>query len=64
MKKNHQNDINKAYISPIDYFLYAFDQSHEKTASQQAEIKKYQRITYLRDDAHPVEQVEIIWEDF
>lgn len=44
------NDIDKAYVSPYDRFLYEFDACHEKSASQLKEIKKYQRIFALRDD--------------
>lgn len=40
---------NKSYVSPIDLFQAAFDKKHVKSASQQAEIKKYQRIGLLRD---------------
>jgi hypothetical protein len=42
---------DKAYVSPIDLFQKSFDASHEKSASQKAEIKKYQRIHALRDKA-------------
>lgn len=42
---------NKHYISPIDQALAAFDQFHPKSAAQQAEFEKYQRIHALRDDA-------------
>ncbi len=38
------------YISSIDQFLLKFDQSHPPSASQQAEIEKYQKINLLRDD--------------
>lgn len=42
-------DIDKAYISPYDRFLFEFDATHEKSASQLKEIKKYERIFALRD---------------
>lgn len=42
-------DIDKAYVSPYDQFLFGFDAEHEKSASQLKEIKKYQRIFALRD---------------
>lgn len=56
-------DINKAYVSPYDKFLYKFDQEHEKSASQLKEIKKHQRIAALRDNPAP-ELTDDIWEDF
>lgn len=43
------NDIDKTYVSPYDRFLFEFDASHEKSASQLKEIKKHQRIFALRD---------------
>lgn len=57
-------DIDKAFVSPIDTFLYAFDASHAKSASQLKEIKKHQRIAELRDC--PVVEIEetVIWEEF
>lgn len=42
-------DIDKAYVSPYDRFLFEFDANHEKSASQLKEIKKYKRIFALRD---------------
>jgi len=46
----YEQDIDKAYISSYDKFLRNFDKTHEKSASQLAEIKKNQRIADLRDD--------------
>ncbi len=43
------NDIDKHYVSPYDRFLFEFDATHEKSASQLKEIKKYQRIFTRRD---------------
>ena len=43
-------DIDKAYVSPYDYFFHEFDTNHPLSASQQAEIKKHQRIFKLRDE--------------
>ena len=43
------NDIDKTYVSPYDQFLFNFDATHEKSASQLKEIKKYKRIFALRD---------------
>ena len=50
-----RHDINKAYVSPYDKFLKKFDKEHEPSLSQQAEIKKYQRIAKLRDSVNPDE---------
>lgn len=58
------NDIDKAYVSPYDKFLYEFDAKHEKSASQLKEIKKHQRIAYLRDHENPDDSQGEIWQDF
>lgn len=58
------NDIDKAYVSPYDRFLYEFDACHEKSASQLKEIKKHQRIFALRDKATPMNEQDIILKDF
>ena len=57
-------DIDKAYVSPYDKFLYTFDAAHEKTASQLQEIKKHQRIALLRDNSRPDGDDEVIWDKF
>lgn len=59
-----KHDIDKAYISPIDHFLYDFDQEHEKTQSQLKEIKKHERIAKLRDDANFGVDDNGIWKEF
>lgn len=42
--------LEKNYVSDIDKLLQSFDEQHaEKTASQQAEITKHERIAKLRD---------------
>ena len=46
----NQQDIDKAYVSPYDRFLFEFDSTHPRTSSQLQEIKKHQRITELRDN--------------
>lgn len=56
-------DIDKAYVSPYDVFLYTFDATHPKSASQQKEIKKHQRIAKLRDVASVTDD-ETLWEKF
>lgn len=57
-------DINKAFVSRYDKFLYRFDQEHEKSASQWQEIQKHQRIAYLRDNAERPEIETEIWTEF
>ncbi|HHP0254261.1 TPA: CBU_0585 family protein [Legionella pneumophila] len=58
------DDINKTYVSPYDKFLYEFDATHKKSASQLQEIKKHQRIFKMRDDKdYKIDQSEI-WEEF
>lgn len=57
-------DIDKAYVSPYDRFLYQFDAKHEKTASQLKEIKKHERIARLRDNASLEEDPGKIWTEF
>lgn len=59
-----QNDIDKAYVSPYDKFLFEFDAHHKKTTSQLKEIKKHQRIAYLRDNAKRDEKDDEIWGGF
>ena len=60
----NKHDIDKAFVSPYDKFLYGFDATHEKTASQLKEIKKHQRIATLRDHANPETGTEKVWEKF
>lgn len=60
----NENYIDKAYVSPIDKFLYQFDATHEKTASQLKEIKKAQRISTLRDNVMPEDMEGEIWGGF
>lgn len=57
-------DIDKAYVSPYDKFLYEFDATHEKSASQLKEIKKFQRIFALRDHAASEGEQDNIFRDF
>lgn len=58
------NDIDKAYVSPYDKFLFGFDASHEKTKSQLKEIEKHKRIASLRDDKTAGDKKGEIWESF
>ncbi len=57
-------DIDKAYVSPYDKFLFAFDAKHKKSKSQLKESKKHERIAYLRDHARPKDAEGEIWEAF
>ena len=41
--------IDKHFVSDIDRKLAEFDATHVKSAAQQAEYDKYQRIYQLRD---------------
>lgn len=41
--------IDKRFVSEIDKKMAEFDATHAKSASQKAEIDKYQKIYQLRD---------------
>jgi len=41
--------IDKHFVSEIDKKMAKFDATHEKSAAQQAEFEKYQRIYKMRD---------------
>ena len=58
-----KKDIN--HISELDRFLSELEQLHpEKSASQQAEITKHERIAKLRDDKEAGKKDSAIWQDF
>jgi len=57
-------DIDKAYVSPYDKFLFEFDATHAKSASQIKEIKKHERIAKIRDDKDFQEKQGEIWGSF
>lgn len=57
-------DIDKAYVSPIDRFLYEFDRTHEKSPSQLKEIAKHRRIAALRDEPILEKELNDIWSEF
>lgn len=57
-------DIDKAYVSPYDKFLYQFDATHTKSASQLKEIQKHERLARIRDDKEYQEPSTEIWTDF
>ncbi|MBA2710989.1 MAG: hypothetical protein H0U57_10390 [Tatlockia sp.] len=58
------NDIDKAYVSPYDKFLFEFDATHKKSPSQLKEIKKNQRIANLRDKVQKKDEDGEIWGEF
>lgn len=58
------SDIDKAYVSPYDKFLFEFDATHKKTASQVKEIEKHERIARMRDDKEYKNEKGEIWEEF
>lgn len=57
-------DIDKAYISPYDKFMFEFDATHAKSASQEREINKHAPIFKKRDDKNYQEPKSEIWEEF
>ncbi len=59
-----KHDIDKAYVSPYDEFLFRFDLTHEKSASQIQEIKKHERIFRLRDNQEAAHEEKAIWNEF
>lgn len=59
----NQEDIDKAYVSPIDRFLFEFDAAHSKTPSQLKEINKYKRLYMLRDDVNREQVVHDLWDE-
>lgn len=59
-----KTDIDKAYVSPYDKFLYEYDATHKKSASQLKEIKKHERIAHMRDDKDYKDEKGEIWEEF
>ena len=62
--EQYEYDIDKAYVSPYDRFLYEFDACHEKSASQLKEINKYRRIFALRDHAQSIDESNEMLKDF
>lgn len=62
--QNSKHDIDKAYVSPYDRFLYEFDSTHPKSASQLKEINKFKRIFARRDNAKPTQDMQDVWTGF
>lgn len=52
------------YVSNVDKMIEKFDKTHPKSESQLAEIKKYEKIYQLRDEATEKKPEEKIWKDF
>lgn len=61
---DYELDIDKAYVSPYDKFLFEFDATHAKSASQIKEIKKHDVIALMRDDKNYIANKGDIWEAF
>jgi hypothetical protein len=59
-----KHDIDKAYVSPYDKFLYEFDRTHEKSLSQIIEIEKHKKIALMRDNKDYNNENSDIWEQF
>ena len=57
-------DIDKAYVSPYDKFLFEFDAKHAKSASQMKEIQKHEQIALMRDNKDYPENSSEIWTEF
>ncbi|KTD74442.1 CBU_0585 family protein [Legionella tucsonensis] len=60
----NSDDIDKAYVSPYDKFLFEFDATHNKSASQIKEINKHKRIFLMRDNKDYENKKDEIWEEF
>ncbi|MGC1183425.1 CBU_0585 family protein [Legionella sp.] len=58
------NDIDKAYVSPYDKFLFEFDATHGKSESQIKEIIKHAHLAKIRDDKDYKDKNDEIWKDF
>lgn len=61
---NNDIDIDKAYVSPYDKFLFEFDATHKKSVSQMKEIQKHERIAEMRDNKDYKKDKGEIWEEF
>ncbi|STY30558.1 Uncharacterised protein [Legionella wadsworthii] len=60
----NSDDIDKAYVSPYDKFMFEFDATHNKSASQIKEINKHKRIFLMRDYKDYQNENNEIWEEF
>lgn len=53
---------NKKYVSEIDKHLAQFDQSHDNSATQQAEIDKYKAVYHKRDHIVKTKKPKDLWD--
>jgi hypothetical protein len=60
----NSNDIDKAYVSPYDKFLFEFDATHDKSKSQMNEINKHKRLALMRDNKDYNGEKGEIWDEF
>tara|TARA_B110000908_G_C9796381_1_gene246629 strand:+ start:182 stop:391 length:210 start_codon:yes stop_codon:yes gene_type:complete len=57
----NKHEIDKAYVSEHDVFLHQFDKDHpEKSASQEKEIAKHQKLHALRDGVEVPAKVSLL----
>jgi hypothetical protein len=61
---SNETEIDKAYVSPYDKFLFEFDATHQKSASQMNEIAKHAKLARMRDDKNYSEDAGDIWSGF
>jgi len=62
IKKRRSPKTLKHFVSKIDKRLAEFDHTHRLSASQQAEIKKYQQIYRLRDNPIEPPKKKNLWD--
>ncbi len=57
--------IDRSFVSELDQLLFQFDQDHPtKSAAQQAEINKANRVSNKRDNASYSADSRDFWEHF
>lgn len=61
-RKNNYQKVSGTYISEIDKRLSDFDQSHTRSDAQQAELTKYKRIFYLRNNPSFTTKGKDLWD--
>ena len=55
--------IDKNFVSDIDLFAAEFDRTHALSASQKAEVTKYQRVYELRDQPLTGNEIKDVLEE-
>ena len=56
---------NNHFVSELDQFLKAFDQTHPRLATSQVqEQQKYNRVYQLRDNKIAIHLPETLWDKF